>query len=49
MGPTPEVTCHPNRGILARDPLMHEDVEHHPPLKILAELREIEELEGMLR
>ena len=36
---------------------MHEDVEHRPPLEILAELRQIEkeilqgieELEGMLR
>jgi type I restriction enzyme M protein len=37
--------------------LVHEEVEHHPPLEILAELRAIEqeilqgieELEGMLR
>ena len=51
------VTCHPSRSWRCWPGLIHEKVEHRPPLEILAELRAIEqeilqgivELEGMLR
>ncbi len=51
------VTCKPSPGGIRYKELAHEEVEHRPPLEILAELRTIkqeilqgiEELEGMLR
>jgi len=51
------VTCHLSRGWRCWLGLIHDEVEHRPPLEILAKLRAIEqeilqgieELEGMLR
>ena len=51
------VTCHPSRSWRWWPGRIHDEVEHRPPLEILAELRAIEleilqgieELEGMLR
>ena len=51
------VTCKPSPGGIRYKELVHDEVEHRPPLEILVELRQIEqeilqgieELEGMLR